>query len=103
LGGGVFVFGNLFSTIAHILDILLEVYMWVVIVRAILSWINPNPYNPLVRIIYGLVDPVTYRISRFFPTRIGMIDIAPFLLLLIIIFLQKFIVRTLFDLAIRMR
>lgn len=98
-----FVFGNLFSTIAHILDILLEVYMWVVIVRAILSWINPNPYNPLVRIIYGLVDPVTYRISRFFPTRIGMIDIAPFLLLLIIIFLQKFIVRTLFDLAIRMR
>lgn len=98
-----FVFGNLFSTIAHILDILLEVYMWVVIVRAILSWINPNPYNPLVRIIYGLVDPVTYRISRFFPTRIGMIDIAPFILLLIIIFLQKFIVRTLFDLAIRMR
>ncbi len=98
-----FVFGNLFSTIAHILDILLEVYLWVVIVRAILSWINPNPYNPLVRIIYGLVDPVTYRISRFFPTRIGMIDIAPFILLLIIIFLQKFIVRTLFDLAIRMR
>ncbi|MCX5798384.1 MAG: YggT family protein [Proteobacteria bacterium] len=98
-----FVFGNLFSTIAHILDILLEVYMWVVIVRAILSWINPNPYNPLVRIIYGLVDPVTYRISRFFPTRIGMIDIAPFMLILIIIFLQKFIVRTLFDLAIRMR
>ena len=98
-----FVFGNLFSTIAHILDILLEVYLWVVIVRAILSWINPNPYNPLVRIIYGLVDPVTYRISRFFPTRIGMIDIAPFMLLLIIIFLQKFIVRTLFDLAIRMR
>jgi YggT family protein len=98
-----FVFGNLFSTIAHILDILLEVYMWVVIVRAILSWINPNPYNPLVRIIYGLVDPVTYSISRFFPTRIGMIDIAPFMLLLIIIFLQKFIVRTLFDLAIRIR
>jgi YggT family protein len=98
----VFAFGNLLTSIAYVLNILLEIYLWVIIIRAILSWIRPNPYNPLVRIIYGLVDPITYRISRLFPTRIGMIDISPFILLIFIIFLQKFLIRTLFDIGMRM-
>jgi YggT family protein len=98
-----FVFGNVISGIAYILNILLEIYMWVIIIRAILSWIRPNPLNPFVRIIYGLVDPITYRMSRMFPTRIGMVDLAPFILILIAIFLQKFLVSTLLDLGAGMR
>jgi YggT family protein len=98
----VFAFGNLLTSIAYVLNILLEIYLWVIIIRAILSWIRPNPYNPLVRIIYGLVDPITYRISRLFPTRIGMIDISPFILLIFIIFLQKFLIKTLFNMGLRM-
>jgi YggT family protein len=98
-----FVFGNFISGIAYILNMLLEAYMWVIIIRAVLSWIRPNPFNPLVRIIYGLVDPVTYRMSRMFPTRIGMFDLAPFILILIVIFLQRFLVSSLFDLGLRMK
>lgn len=97
-----FVIGNLVSGIAHVVDILLSIYFWVIFIRAILSWIRPDPYNPIVRIIYGMVDPVTYRMQRYLPTRIGMIDLSPFLLMLIIIFLQRFLVKTLFDIGARL-
>jgi YggT family protein len=98
-----FIFGNFLHGVAYVVNMLLEIYLWVVIIRTILSWIRPNPYNPLVRIIYGLVDPVTYRISRLFPTRIGMFDVAPFIVILVIIFLQKFVVNSIVDLGTRLR
>ena len=98
-----FVFGNLFSSIASILNLLLDLYFWVIFARAILSWIRPDPYNPIVRTIYRLVDPLTYKISRIIPTRIGMVDVAPFILMLLIIFVQKFLVATLFDIGARMK
>lgn len=97
-----FVFGNFVTGIAYILDMLLNIYFWIILIRAVLSWIQPNPYNPLVRTIHKLVDPVTYRISRIIPTRIGMIDFAPFILMIIIVFLQRFLIRSLFDLGSRM-
>ncbi len=98
-----FVFGNLFSGIAYILNLLLDIYFWVILARAVLSWIRPDPHNPIVRTIYRLVDPVTYRISKIIPTRIGMVDVAPFILMLAIIFVQKFVVATLFDMGVRMK
>jgi YggT family protein len=88
--------------IAHILDRLLEIYMWIIIARAVMSWFRPNPYNPVVRTICRLVDPVTYRISRIFPTRIGMVDIAPFILILLIVFIQSFLIRALYNIGARM-
>jgi YggT family protein len=97
-----FVFGNLIGTLGYILDMILTIYFWVILVRVLLSWVRPDPYNPLVRTICKLVDPVTYRISRIIPTRLGMVDLAPFILMLIIIFLQKFLVRTIFDIGVRM-
>ncbi|OPY75529.1 MAG: YGGT family protein [Syntrophorhabdus sp. PtaU1.Bin058] len=90
------------ASIARILDALLEIYLWIIIARAVMSWFRPNPYNPVVRMICRLVDPVTYRISRIFPTRIGMVDIAPFILILLIIFIQSFLVRALFNIGARM-
>jgi YggT family protein len=98
-----FIFGNFLHGVAYVVNMLLEIYLWLVIIRTILSWIRPNPYNPLVRIIYGAVDPVTYRISRLFPTRIGMFDVAPFIVILVIIFLQKFVVNSIIDLGTRLR
>jgi YggT family protein len=97
-----FVFGNFVTGVAYVLDMVLNLYFWIILIRAVLSWIQPNPYNPLVRIIYKLVDPVTYKLSRMIPTRIGMIDFAPFILMIIIVFLQRFLVRSLFDLGARM-
>ncbi len=97
-----FVFGNVLSGAAYVVNLLLDAYFWIILIRAVLSWVRPDPYNPLVRIICNLVDPVTFRISRHIPTRIGMVDIAPFILMLLVIFLQRFLVKTLFDLALRM-
>jgi len=97
-----FVFGNLFSTIGSILNMLLTLYFWIIFARVVLSWVRPDPYNTLVRTICRLVDPVTYRISRIIPTRIGMIDFAPFILMLLIMFLKEFLVKTLFDIGLRM-
>jgi YggT family protein len=98
----VFIFGNLITTLAYVLNMALDVYFWIILVRAVLSWIRPDPYNPVVKIIYRLVDPVAYKISRYIPTRIGMVDISPFILMIIIVFLQRFVVKSLYDIGIRM-
>ena len=98
-----FVFGNLFHSIAYVLNALLSIYFWIIIIRAILSWVRPDPYNPIVRTICRLVDPLTYKIARIVPTRIGMVDIAPFILLIIVMFLQKFLVGILYDLGAKVR
>ncbi len=87
-----FVAGDFLVAVARIVDTVLFIYMWIVIIRAVLSWVRPDPYNPIVRFINNLVDPVSYRISRIVPTRIGAIDISPFILILAILFLREFIV-----------
>jgi YggT family protein len=70
--------------IVDIVDWALGIYIWIVIVRALLTWVSPDPFNPIVRTINRLVDPVSYRISRIIPTRIGMVDISPLILILLI-------------------
>lgn len=95
--------GYLLVAIATILDKLLWAYMWVVIIRAVLSWVRPDPYNPIVRFIYNLVDPVTYRISRIIPTRVGMVDLSPIILIVAIWFLQSFLVPVIAETGMRLR
>jgi len=90
-----FVFGDLFITIARIVDLLLEAYKWVVIVSALLSWVNPDPYNPIVRFLYSVTEPVFRPIRRLIGYRLGPIDISPIIVILAIIFIQSFLVRTL--------
>ena len=67
-----------------IIDWALGIYIWIVIIRALLTWVSPDPFNPIVRTINRLVDPVSYRISRIIPTRIGMVDISPLILILLV-------------------
>jgi YggT family protein len=98
-----FVAGNFLIGIGQVIDMALSAYMWVVIIRALLSWVRPDPHNPIVRIINGLVDPVTYRIARIIPTRFGMLDVAPLVLILAIYFLKFFLVQVLIDAGARMR
>jgi len=99
----VFVAGDFIIGAAVVIDKLLSAYMLVVIVRALLSWVRPDPYNPVVRFINGLVDPVAYRISRVIPTRIGMVDISPIILIALIWFAQSFLVRAIMDVGARLR
>ena len=96
-GAGIFM-----TWFAKILDAAFTVYFWVIFARALFSWIRPNPYNPVIRLVYRLVDPVTYRIARMLPTRIGMIDFAPFLLMIAVILIQGILTRLLLQLALRL-
>ncbi len=91
-----FIIGNFLMALAKVLQIVLNFYMWIVIARAILSWVNPDPANPIVRIIYNITDPVMDRIRRFLPVSFGGIDFSPIVVFLAIIFLQEFLVKTLF-------
>ena len=97
-----FVAKNLLFAVAKILDIALSAYMWILIFRAVLSWVNPDPYNPIVRALYSITDPVLSWLRRRFPLMAGSIDFSPIVAILAILFLQYFLVRTLFDLAMRM-
>jgi YggT family protein len=98
----VYALGYFLIAIAKILGGLLWAYMWIVIIRALLSWVRPDPYNPIVRFINSLVDPVSYRISRIIPTRVGMMDLSPLILIVIIYFLQAFLVPVISETGIRL-
>ena len=97
-----FVAKNLFFAVARILDIALSAYMWILIIRAVLTWVNPDPFNPIVRGLYSITEPVLSWLRRRFPLMAGSIDFSPMVAILAILFLQYFVVRTLFDLAMRM-
>ena len=90
-----FVFGDLIIAIAKIVDTLLEIYKWVIIIAALISWVNPDPYNPIVRFLYSVTEPVFRPIRRLIGYRLGPIDISPIIVILAIIFIQSFLIRTL--------
>lgn len=94
-----FVFANLIQAIAVVIDNVLWFYMLIIIARAILSWVSPDPYNPIVRLLYNVTEPVLWRIRRALPLRGAGIDFSPIIVFLIILFLQHFLVRSLYDLA----
>ncbi len=96
-----FVLKNLLVAVATILDYALWGYMWILIIRAVLSWVNPDPYNPIVRALYAITEPVLSFLRRKFPLMAGSIDFSPVVAILAIVFLQRFVVRTLIDLASR--
>jgi len=90
-----YVLSNLLQALAVILDIALTIYMWVIIIRAILSWVNPDPYNPIVQFLHSITEPVLYRVRKALPMPGMGLDLSPIIVLLAIIFLQTFLVQTL--------
>jgi len=97
-----FVARNFIVAIATIVDYILWAYMWVFIIRAVLSWVSPDPYNPIVRAIYAVTEPVLSPLRRKLPLYAGSIDFSVVVAVLIIVFLQRFVVRSLFEFAYRM-
>ena len=93
-----FMFGNFIKAIADLLNFVLSAYIWIVIARAVISWVNADPYNPVVRFLHQVTDPVLGRIRRFLPA-MGGFDLSPMVLIFAIIFLQSFLVPTLRQLA----
>ena len=94
-----FVVSNLVLALARLISLLLEAYFWIIIARAVLSWVNPDPYNPIVRFLYAATDPVLYRVRRWLPVYFSGIDFSPILVIAAIIFLQAFLVQSLLDLS----
>ncbi|MCF8092455.1 MAG: YggT family protein [Desulfotignum sp.] len=90
---------NFLEAVAVVLDYALTFYMWIVIAGAVLSWVNPDPYNPIVRFINTATEPVLYQIRKRVPVSFGGIDISPIVVLLAIVFVQTFIVNSLHGLA----
>ncbi len=94
-----FILANFISALAKIIDYGLTIYMWVIIARALISWVNPDPYNPIVQFLYRITEPVLNPIRRLIPIyKIG-IDISPIIVIMIIFFLQNFLVISLLQLA----
>jgi YggT family protein len=94
-----FVISNFLVAVAKVLDIALTIFMWIIIARAILSWVSPDPYNPIVRFIHNITEPVLYQIRRKIPLSFGGMDFSPIIILLAIIFLQQFVVQSLHQFA----
>lgn len=98
-----FIISNFLNALAIILHYILVIYMWVVIARAVISWVNPDPYNPIVRFLYQVTEPVLYRIRRVIPMPMIGIDFSPIIVFVIIIFLDNFLVKTLQGIALRLQ
>jgi YggT family protein len=98
-----FIASNFLIAIARILDIGLSLYMYIVIARAIISWVNPDPYNPIVRFLNSVTEPVLYRIRRRLPALFGSMDFSPVVVILAIIFIQSFVVQSLIEMAAGLR
>lgn len=81
---------SLAFTIAGIIEQLLTVYLWIVIISAVLTWIEPNPYNPIVRFIYSLTEPVFDFIREHLPVIFAGIDLSPIIVIIAIEILQVY-------------
>ncbi|MEE8574721.1 MAG: YggT family protein [Thermodesulfobacteriota bacterium] len=97
-----FVFANLINAFATVLSFILTAYMWILIIRALISWVNPDPYNPIIRFLYKATEPLLYEVRKRLPYT-GGIDISPIIVILVIFFLQVFLVTTLQEFAIKMK
>ena len=96
-----FVFGNFLEAVAKVLDVGLTLYMWLIVGRAVISWVNADPYNPIVKFLSSATEPVLYQVRRRLPS-LGGIDFSPVVVILAIIFIQAFLIKSLLQLATRL-
>ncbi len=94
-----FIIGYFLMAVAKVVDLVLLFFMWIVVARAVLSWVNPDPFNPIVRFIHAVTEPVLYRIRTRIPVSYGGIDFSPIIVFLGIIFLRTFAVSSLLRLS----
>ena len=98
-----FIIANFIAAVAQVLDYLLWAYVWILLGRVVVSWVNADPYNPIVRFLYNATEPVLMRIRRVLPVYAGGFDLSPLVAWVAILFLQRFLVRSLYDLAYTLR
>lgn len=94
-----FVLSNFLIALAELVGAVLSIYWWIIVASAVVTWVNPDPYNPIVRFLRSATDPVLYRVRRVLPVVFGGVDFSPLVVLLALQFLQIFLVPTLRQLA----
>jgi YggT family protein len=94
-----FVGSYFLQAVANLVNLILTAYMWIIVSRAILSWVNPDPHNPIVRFLYRVTEPVLRPVRGWIPTHQIGLDLSPMIVLLVIYFLQQFLVPVLYRLA----
>lgn len=95
-----FIFGNFIEALAFLINIGLTLLWWIILFRALISWVNPDPFNPIVQFLRRVTDPILSPIQRFMPPM--PLDISPLIACLLIMFLQRFLVASLYEMAARM-
>jgi YggT family protein len=98
-----FILANFIIAAAQVLDFLLWAYQWILIARVVISWIDADPYNPIVRFIYNLTEPVLEKVRERLPLIVGGFDLSPLVVWLAIWFIKRFLVQSLYDLAYALR
>jgi YggT family protein len=96
-----FVLSNFLRASASIIDVVLSIFYWLILIRALISWVNPDPYNAIVQFLYRATEPILTPIRRILPP-MG-VDLSPIIAFLIIIFLKGFLVATLLDMSYRVQ
>ena len=97
-----YIIGYFIMAVAKVMDVILIAYMWVVVARAVLSWVNPDPFNPIVRFIHNVTEPVLYQVRTRIPVNFGGMDLSPIVVFAVIIFLRTFVVNSLNQMAFSM-
>ncbi len=90
---------SIFIGLANLVQMVCTVYIYIVIARALISWVSPDPYNPIVRFLHNATDPVLYRLRRLLPFSTGSFDLSPMILIFLLYLLQSFLVNMLFSLS----
>jgi YggT family protein len=98
-----FIIANLLVAIAQILDYVLWAYAWIILGRVVISWVSADYSNPVVRFVFALTEPVLERVRRLLPINAAGFDLSPVIVWIAIIFLQRFLVRSIYDLAFAIR
>ena len=96
-----FVLANFIHALADVVGILLTILYWLILFRALISWVSPDPFNPIVQFLHRVTEPVLEPLRRLLPSM--PLDISPILAFLAIMFLRSFLVRTLHELAMRLQ
>lgn len=99
-----FVVSNFLTAFARVLDVLFTIMYWMILIRALLSWVSPDPFNPIVQFLYKATEPILSPLRRMLPFSLKFgIDISPIIAFLVIMFLKSFLVTTLIEFAFRLK
>lgn len=98
-----FIVSNLITAIAVCLNIAVTIVWWLIIIRALISWVNPDPYNPIVQFLYKATEPILAPFRKIFPIYNIGIDISPIFAIIALAFVRYFVIQSLFGLAFRLR